>query len=214
MRRIFITATGTEVGKTYIGSKLIENLIKDGKKIEVYKPIISGFVDRDSNDLRLLLNSWGKNYTQENISKVARYIFAEPLSPDIVARRHKQTISTKEIVKFCTAKTTVDFQIIEGAGGLMTPINNNQTMLDLIKELKAEVILVTNNYLGMLSHTLTCLNALRASRIKVLAIIINKIYVNDLKIEELIESLKNFYRGEIIVVEKNGNLKLNLGRNN
>ena len=93
----------------------------------------------------------------------------------------------------------------------MTPINNNQTMLDLIKELKAEVILVTNNYLGMLSHTLTCLNALRASRIKVLAIIINKIYVNDLTIEELIESLKNFYRGEIIVVEKNGNLELNLG---
>jgi dethiobiotin synthetase len=96
----------------------------------------------------------------------------------------------------------------------MTPINNNQTMLDLIKELKAEVILVTNNYLGMLSHTLTCLNALSASRIKVLTIIVNKIYVNDLKIEELIESLKNFYRGEIIVVEKNGNLKLNLGRNN
>ncbi|MFN5352241.1 MAG: dethiobiotin synthase [Alphaproteobacteria bacterium] len=213
MRRIFITATGTEVGKTYIGSKLIENLIKDGKKIEVYKPIISGFVDRDYNDLRLLLKSWGKDYTQETISKMARYIFAEPLSPDIVARRHKKTISTKEVVKFCTAKTIADFQIIEGAGGVMTPINHNQTMLDLIKELQSEVILVSNNYLGMLSHTLTSLNALKASKIKVLAIIINKISVNDLKIEELIESLKNFYKGEIIVVEKNGNLALNLKAN-
>jgi dethiobiotin synthetase len=200
---IFITGTSTEVGKTYIAAKLIESLVKTNAKISVYKPIISGFEDAQQNDIKILLKAQNRPYTKENIENTALYIFKAPISPDIAARNIGITIDINKIKKFI--KNTSDITIIEGAGGLMTPINAAQTNLDLIKALKknlgAKAILITTNYLGMLSHTLSAIKALKAEKIEIDRLIINQTHQNELDVNELKKSLQNFFSGKIILLK-------------
>lgn len=198
---IFITGTSTEVGKTYIAFKIVEDLIKNNNKISVYKPIISGFENDKENDIKILLKAQNKPYTKENIKKTSLYIFKEPISPDIASRKNKIEIDIKKIKNFI--KNASDITIIEGAGGIMTPVSSTKTNLDLIKALKAKVILITNNYLGMLSHTLTAIKALQTEDIEIESIVINQIHENELDVSELKKTLGFFYQGKIVLIEKN-----------
>lgn len=198
---IFITGTSTEVGKTYVACKIIRNSIQNGLKISVYKPVISGFENNQDNDLKLLLKAQNKPYTKENIEKISLYIFKEPISPDIASRKNQIEIDVKKIKNFI--KNASDITIIEGAGGIMTPINSTQTNLDLIKALKAKAIVITTNYLGMLSHTLSAIKALQTEYIEIESIVINQIHENDLDVSELKKTLGFFYQGQIVLIEKN-----------
>jgi len=156
---IFITGIGTGIGKTIVSAILVEKL-----KADYWKPVQSG--DLDESDT-LKVKSLVSNQT--SFFHPEAYRLTQPYSPHKSAAIDGITIDP---TKFTLPKTN-NTLIIEGAGGLMVPLNNEFLMIDLIKQLNAEVILVSENYLGSINHTLLSAYALKQYNIPVKGIIFN-----------------------------------------
>ena len=191
MSSFFITGSGTDVGKTYITRELINRASSLKMKIDAIKPIISGFDMKQFvfSDTGILLESLNKEKNIKNIENTSPWRFKHSLSPDMASRIEKKDINFSKVVHFCKhrileAKKLNKILLIEGVGGMMVPINNNYTILDLIIKLDISVIFVTRNYLGSLSHTLTALNVLKINNIKINSIIINQENKNSVNIDE------------------------------
>jgi dethiobiotin synthetase len=161
MRRIFVTGIGTGVGKTIVSAIITEALQAD-----YWKPIQTGSIEGTDTETvkKLISNSKTKIYPEA-------FCLPKPVSPHEAAEVEGVSISINEIQVPVTSNTL----IIEGAGGLMVPLNEKDTMLDLIKFLNPEVILVVRNYLGSINHTLLSVSALNNAGIKVAGIIYNGI---------------------------------------
>lgn len=154
----FITGIGTGIGKTIVSAVLTEKL-----KADYWKPIQSGDLEiSDSLFVKHLVSP-------EIIIHPESYRLSEPLSPHLSAKLDGISIHLESIKK----PQTQNPLIIEGAGGLMVPLNDNELILDLIKSLQAKVIVVSQNYLGSINHTLLTLELLKASQIPVEGLIFN-----------------------------------------
>jgi len=156
---LFVTGIGTGIGKTLISAILVEKL-----KADYWKPIQSGDLD-DSDTLKV------KSLVSNEISVFhpEAYKLTQPYSPHKSAAIDGIIIDPQKIVL-----PAMDNQLlIEGAGGLMVPLNNDFLMIDLIKQLGAEVVLVSQFYLGSINHTLLSILALKQYDIPVKGIIFN-----------------------------------------
>ncbi|CDG50085.1 dethiobiotin synthase [Cardinium endosymbiont of Bemisia tabaci] len=159
--KIFITGTDTNVGKTIVSSWLC---LHTG--YPYFKPIQTGAIlGRDSCTVGQL--------TPTHIYKEP-FLFQAPLSPHLAASMESRQIDINKI-----QLPKVDNLIIEGAGGILVPINESILMVDLIKQFAVPVILVARSTLGTINHTLLSLEALRARNIDVLGIILNGPYHKD-----------------------------------
>jgi dethiobiotin synthetase len=156
---IFITGIGTGIGKTIVSAILVEKL-----KADYWKPIQSGDLDNSDTMMvqSLVSNSVSVFYPEA-------YRLTQPYSPHKSAALDGIEI---EPVKIKLPETDNQL-IIEGAGGLMVPLNNNYLMIDLIKQLGAEVVLVSRNYLGSINHSLLSLEALKIRKIAIKGIVFN-----------------------------------------
>jgi dethiobiotin synthetase len=156
---IFITGIGTGVGKTIVSAIITEKL-----KADYWKPIQSGDLD-DSDTLKV------KSLISNSITKFhpEAYRLTQPFSPHKSAAIDKVTIDLQNII----LPNTDNQLVIEGAGGLMVPLNDNFLIIDLIKQLNARVIVVSQNYLGSINHTLLSLLALKNYNIDVMGIVFN-----------------------------------------
>jgi dethiobiotin synthetase len=161
MNILVVTGAGTEIGKTYVACRLIEALRAKGRAVDALKPVVSGFDDArpEGSDPALLLRALGREVTPAELSWVSPWRFKAPLAANMAARAEKRALSYEEIVTLCGSRSG-DPLIIEGAGGLMAPLDDHHTFLDLIQSLNARCVLVTGSYLGAISHTLTALAAL------------------------------------------------------
>jgi dethiobiotin synthetase len=162
MQSLFITATGTDVGKTHTTLKLIEALSDRGLSVGVFKPIETGVTDTapDANILLQACQKVNENFKNLNAEDITAYTFPLPAAPfcaDIDAIITIQKILEKqgELSKLC------DILLIEGAGGLMVPITKEYMMINLIKEIDAKTLLVTPSRLGCINDTLLSILALR-----------------------------------------------------
>ena len=162
MQSLFITATGTNVGKTYTTVKLIEALASKGLSVGVYKPIETGVIDDNPLDATILLetckkvNSAFSDLTPIDITAYTFPLPAAPFSADI-----EQTIEIQKIIeKHETLSKLCDILIVEGAGGLMVPITKEYMMINLIKEINAKTLLVTPSRLGCINDTILSILAL------------------------------------------------------
>ncbi|MGD9921277.1 MAG: dethiobiotin synthase, partial [Pseudorhodoplanes sp.] len=159
MPSIFITASGTDVGKTFVAAGLIRYLRKQGEPIDAVKPIISGFdpARAGESDSGVLLRALGLPLTEEEIEDISPWRFAAPFSPDMAARHEGKEVDFDQLVSFCeTAIKEADGSVlVEGVGGVMVPLDQDSTVLDWITELELPVLLVAGSYLGSISHTLT-----------------------------------------------------------
>ncbi len=192
MQRLFITGVGTCVGKTLVTTILCHQLTAAGRRVSALKPVVSGFTANDpDSDPALILRSLGRSPSPEAIATIAPWRFSVPLSPHLAARRENRSIELDAVVAFCRENEAGDVGIVEGAGGLMSPINSRKTCLDLIVVLGYPVILVTGSYLGAISHTLTALYSLRASGAVVGGIIVSE-SANSAGLAETVESLEPF----------------------
>ncbi|MES2961881.1 MAG: dethiobiotin synthase [Pseudomonadota bacterium] len=166
-----IVGIGTDIGKTF----LVENLCKALPDAMAIKPIVSGFKDDDENsDSARILAA-----TRQILNSISPWRFIEAVSPHFAARNSGTEINFSEVKNFCQekislAKTNNQFLFIEAAGGVMTPINNEKTFLDLAAELKIPTLLVSANYLGSISHTLCAVEALKSRNVSIEKIIINE----------------------------------------
>ena len=156
---LFVTGIGTDVGKTVVSAILVEKL-----KADYWKPIQSGDLDNsDTMKVQALISNPISKFHPE------AYRLTQPYSPHKSADLDGVTIDLDHI----TLPKTDNQIIIEGAGGLMVPLNNQHFIIDLIQKFDAEVVLVVKHYLGSINHTLLSLELLKQKKIKVKALIFN-----------------------------------------
>ena len=156
---LFVTGIGTGIGKTLISAILVEKLQAD-----YWKPVQAGDLDdSDTIKVRQLVSNSTSVFHPET------YRLTQPHSPHKSAALDGITIDEQIIIQ----PQTNNRLIIEGAGGLMVPLNNHFLMIDLIKQFNAEVILVSQNYLGSINHTLLSIEALKHRNIPIKGIIFN-----------------------------------------
>jgi dethiobiotin synthetase len=159
MRKIFVTGIGTDVGKTVVSAILTEALEAD-----YWKPVQAGDLDNsDSIKVENLISNTRTNIHTEGVK------LNSPMSPHAAAEIDGLEISLDDF----SLPETSNHLIVEGAGGLMVPLNDKDLIIDLIKELSIEVVLVSQNYLGSINHTILSLDALKNRGLKVLGIIFN-----------------------------------------
>jgi dethiobiotin synthetase len=154
---IFVTAIGTDSGKTLVSSILVEAL-----KADYWKPIQAGF-PRDTDTVRSLVSNASSRFFDE------AYLLQSPESPHSAA--------TKDGIKISLEKFTPPFTekhlIIEGAGGILVPVNEEDCVIDIASRLECKIILVSNLYLGSINHTLLTVEELKRRNLEVLGIIFN-----------------------------------------
>jgi dethiobiotin synthetase len=159
MRKIFITGIGTDIGKTVVSAILVEAL-----KADYWKPVQSGtFFSTDTAEIK----RWVSNGQSKFHPEV--YSLKQHMSPHAAAELEGVSITLDSI----HLPETDNILIIEGAGGLLVPLNNKELMIDLIKKFDMEVIVVVQNYLGSINHTLLSIEALKSRGANVLGLIYN-----------------------------------------
>lgn len=160
MKRIFVTGIGTEIGKTFCSAIIVEAL-----KADYWKPVQAGELDDLDSD-------WVKNAISNSKSQFhpEQYLLSEPMSPHAAARIDGVELLPDNF----QAPSTDNTLIIEGAGGLMVPLNDSGDMIvDLIPKLADEVILISKNYLGSINHTLLSIELLKQRQISIKGIVFN-----------------------------------------
>jgi dethiobiotin synthetase len=166
MRPIFITGTGTDVGKTIIAAIITEALHAD-----YWKPVQAGYTDgTDSLSVAKMITN------KKTIIHPELYKLKLPASPHISAREENKKISVKNIIKHLPK--TKNTLIIEGAGGLMVPLNKKKLVLHLIKKLKAKVVIVSKNELGSINHSLLTAAVLKKEKVDVAGWVFNEDFMN------------------------------------
>lgn len=158
-RGLFITGTGTGVGKTYVAALIARSLIAAGKRVGVYKPVASGCElhagELISPDAVTLWEAAGKPGTLE---QVCPQRFTAPLAPHLAARAEGARVDAKLLrsgLKFW--RESSDIVLVEGAGGLMSPISDDDYNADLAEEFGYPLIIVAENVLGTINATLQTL---------------------------------------------------------
>ena len=165
MRPIFVTGTGTDVGKTHILCAMLDAHRKAGRQARIMKPVISGFDPSQLNatDTIRLMRANGEDLTGEGVQAVSPWRFKAPLSPDMAAFQEGRELMIDTVSRWCLDRIDRAMPtVIEGAGGVMSPLATDGLNLDLIRELDARPILVAGAYLGAISHTLTALRVMDA----------------------------------------------------
>jgi dethiobiotin synthetase len=178
MTRLFITGTGTGIGKTFVTAALARAALEAGRSVVVLKPVLSGFDAGDwrASDAGVLMEAQRLPMTPENLDRISPFRFAAPLSPDMAAAREGRTISLDAVIAHCRAAihSPAGVVLIEGVGGVCVPLNETQTVLDWIGLLGIPAVLVAGSYLGTISHTLAALMALKHAGVNVRAIVISE----------------------------------------
>lgn len=167
MQSLFITATGTNIGKTHTTLQLIKLFADRGLSVGVYKPIETG-VSNIAYDASLLLKACQKvndNFKNFSPQDITAYTFPLPAAPFCADRDHEIRID-KIIDKYHALSALCDILLVEGAGGLMVPITKDFMMIDLIQKLKTDVLLVTPSRLGCINDTLLSHEALTSRHIR------------------------------------------------
>jgi dethiobiotin synthetase len=166
-----ITGIHTNIGKTLVSAVLLAGL-----EYDYWKPIQTGTATALSD------TQWLQNIFQNKICfHPERYILPLPASPNIAANEQNLNISLHDF----TLPQTTNGILIEGAGGLLVPLNNHHLMIDLFQKFNLPIILVSNLYLGAINHTLLSVEALQTKKIPIHGIIFNQ--TEDFKAMKTIE---------------------------
>jgi dethiobiotin synthetase len=193
---IFITATGTDVGKTFLAASLIRNFRQIGRAVHAIKPVVSGFdpAQIEASDPGVLLSALGVPVTMEEIARISPWRFRAPVSPDIAAAREGRRIEVDQVIAFCKSAVAQHrgMLLIEGVGGIMVPLDERRTVLDVLIALRLPLILVTGSYLGTISHTLTAIDALLQREMNLLATIVSETPDSTVPLEDVVTSIARF----------------------
>jgi dethiobiotin synthetase len=186
MKPYFITGTDTNCGKTYVTGSLLHWYKKLNRKAHAVKLLASGEIAGVNEDVSYLQAS-----TAYPLLPVNAFSFKEPLSPHIASKRAGVALSIQTLVDFCKQPSfyPLDNLLIEGAGGLMVPLNKKETWLHFLKLSEFPVILVVGLRLGCLNHALLSAAVLKASGIFCAGWIANYIDKDMLALEENRETL-------------------------
>jgi dethiobiotin synthetase len=189
----FIIGTDTNVGKTYVASRIITQFVKDGFKTVGMKPIASGcelgangeLINEDVTALSHASN------VKAPLDLINPYRFQPAIAPHIAAQKVGVEMNIVTILSaFETLKNQADIVVVEGAGGFLVPINQTQTLADLAVALKLPIILVVGMRLGCINHALLTVEAIETRGLHLAGWVANQIDHSMPEFEENLESLK------------------------
>ncbi len=226
MKSYFITGTDTGVGKTTVTAALSASMKKLGVDVGVMKPVATGIPQKSgfkSHDVSVLCQACGVDDTEDLVNPV---FMSLPASPYDVSKILEIKFD-KEIIfeKFEKLKTKHEMLLVEGIGGIMTPLSRDYFVADLIKAMDLETIIITRSTLGTLNHTLMTVKTCHDYKIPIKGIIVNNydekggtaeknspstIYeITNIPILGILPFVKDYQNVEMMIscVEKNINLK-------
>lgn len=192
-KRYIITSSGTDIGKTFVSTVLIAQLRQAQKTVAAYKPIISGFdaASPENSDIALLLQTQGRAMNTDTIKAISCYRFKAPLSPHMAAAREDAHVDMDTLLEWCHERESgAEYQLFEGAGGVMVPLNDKQTSLDWMKQLGYPLIMVVGSYLGSISHTLTAVQVAQNAGCTIAALIVSESKDSSVSADETVTTLR------------------------
>jgi dethiobiotin synthetase len=175
MKAVFVTGTDTGVGKTVVCGLLAGYLLDKGKNVITQKWIQTG-CGNFSADIAEHLKFMGKKAGdfKNLMPHIIPYVFALPASPHLAAAAEGKIIRADKIRRsFRKLSEKFEFVIVEGIGGALVPYNKKRLVIDIAEELRLPVIIVAENRLGAINHTLLTIEAVRARGMKIIGIIFN-----------------------------------------
>jgi dethiobiotin synthetase len=206
MAAVFITGTGTGVGKTFIAAGLVHCFRELGQPVNALKPLVSGFDPEapSGSDPAVLLEALGREVTPEELQRISPWRFRAPVSPDMAARMEHRTIDFDAVADFCGAAIAKHSGtlLIEGIGGVMVPLDKRHTVLDVMVALHLPVILVAGSYVGTLSHVLCAQDVVLRQALDLRAIVVSETEDARVSLDATLTSLANFTRAALFGVRR------------
>jgi len=168
---IFVTGTGTEVGKTVVAAAIARTLAAEGKRVAVFKPAVTGLEEEAETDHALLRRASGSSQSDDEI---APYRYDPPASPHLAAALDGDEIDPMRLRQAARdAAETAGVLVCEGVGGLLVPLSPAYLVRDLAADLGYPLVIVASPGLGTINHTLLTLESARAAGLEVAAVVLN-----------------------------------------
>ena len=209
-KNIFITATGTDIGKTYISALIVKKMREEGFNCGYYKPVLSGVIEKDGvlieSDCNYVINTANLKTSANNC---VTYWWKEAVSPHLAAERFGENIDIGRIKKdFQKKNEEYDYLLIEGAGGITCPLrlhNGEKYLLkDLIKELNTNIIIVADAGLGTINSTILTVEYAKQNNIEIEGIILNNFISNSFMHQDNLKQVEYLTGIKVLAeVEKN-----------
>lgn len=174
-RGLFVTGTDTDVGKTFVGAIIVRSLTRQGYRVGVYKPVASGCEnvggELQSSDAAALWDAAGR---PGPLSEVCPQRFAAPLAPNLAAAAEGRSVDSQFLRRGLESWTNrCDLVVVEGAGGLFSPISQADFVVDLAREIGYPVIIVAANRLGTINATILTIQAAERAGLRVAGVVLN-----------------------------------------
>jgi len=170
MRGVFVTGTGTEVGKTVVAAAIARTLAAAGEKVAVFKPAVTGLDDPGEADHELLRRAGG---SAQGDAEIAPYRYGPPASPHLAAETAGEEIDPERLLEAaCAAAGDADALVCEGVGGLLVPLAEDYLVLDLTVDLKLPLVVAASPGLGTINHTLLTIEVARGAGLEVAVVVL------------------------------------------
>jgi dethiobiotin synthetase len=204
MTALFVTATGTDIGKTFVTAGLIRAFRRAGRAIDAAKPVISGFSMETlaDSDTGALLTAMSRDLTAQEAERISPWRFTAPLSPDMAAEAEGKTIDFDAVLQDSRARMAAkpEVLLIEGVGGVMVPLDDRHTVLDWMEALTLPVLLVAGSYLGTISHTLSAVDVLTRRGLKIAALVVSETTGSTVSMDATITTLRRFVAANVEIL--------------
>jgi len=179
---VFVTGTGTEVGKTVVAAVIAHTLSASGKTVAVFKPALTGLDDPGEPDHALLRRAAGSAQSDEEI---APYRYGPPSSPHLAAALAGEEIDPARLTAVArAARAGADTLVCEGVGGLLVPLAPSYSVRDLATELALPLVIAAPPGLGTINHTLLTIEAARTAGLEVAMVVLTPWPAQPDRIEE------------------------------
>jgi dethiobiotin synthetase len=169
---VFVTGTGTEVGKTVVAAAIAHTLAAEGKRVAVFKPCVTGLDEGGESDHQLLRRASGSSQSD---AEIAPYRYGPPASPHLAAALAGEEINPERLREAAAAAAAVavaDAIVCEGVGGLLVPLAPGYSVRDLAVDLGYPLVVAASPGLGTINHTLLTIESARAAGLDVAAVVL------------------------------------------
>lgn len=218
-KNIFITATGTDIGKTYVSALIIKKMRETGFDCGYFKPVLSGVEEINGkltvSDCNYVVNTAN---IPTSADECVSFWWKEAVSPHLAAKRQNQEIDISKIKKdFEKAKNKYDYLLVEGAGGITCPLNleNGKKYLlkDLIKEFNTSIIIVADGGLGTINSILLTVEYARNNGINIKGIILNNFEPNNFMHQDNLKQVEYLTGVKVVAIVEKGQKDIKLLEN-
>ncbi len=171
-RGVFVTGTGTEIGKSVVAAVIAAEAAAEGLDVAVFKPAVSGLDEPGEPDHELLARASGSSQREEEI---APYRYGPPVSPHLAAELAGEEIDPSRLERAAdSAAAGADVIVCEGVGGLMVPLRPDYLVRNLAVELGHPLVIVAQPGLGTINHTLLTIEAAWTAELEVSAVVLSR----------------------------------------